>query len=101
MVYSAKCERYPTLLAERPVLAVFHECSSVCAIAKTVGGVMLVKFSDAAPVETRTVEIAQALVALMEGRAGIRQVDRSKLEPYLGPGIARRFADIFDRVQNR
>ena len=92
---------YPTLLAGRPVLAIFHERSSVCAIAEAVGGVMLVKFSDVAPVETKTVEITQALVALMEGRAGIRQVDKSKLEPYLGPGIARRFADIFDRVQNR
>jgi Glycosyl transferase 4-like domain len=91
---------YPTLLAKRPVLAIFHELSSVCAIAEAVGGVMLVKFGDAIPVETKAGEITQALAVLTEGVARIHRVDSSKLEPYLGPAIAGRFADIFDRVQN-
>ena len=90
---------YPTLLAERPVLAIFHERSSVCSIADAVGGVLLFVLGDAAPVETKVVEIAQSLAALMERQAVIRPLDRGKLEPYLGPAIARRFADIFDRVQ--
>lgn len=89
---------YPSLLAERPVLSLFHEQSSLCSIAETVGGVKLVKFGDATPVTSKIEEIAEAMVAMAEGRAAIRRVDRSKLEPYLGPAIARRFADIFDHV---
>lgn len=91
---------YPTLLAERPVLAIFHEQSDLCAITETVGGVMLVKFGNASPVTTKVDEIAQSLVALAEDRAKIAQVDSGKLESYLGPAIARRFADIFDQVRN-
>ena len=87
------------LLAERPVLALFHERSNVCSIADAVGGVALLKFGDSSPVETMVEQIAQTLAALMEGRAAVRPVDRSKLEPYLGSAIARRFADILDRVQ--
>jgi len=90
---------YPTLLAKRPVLAIFHERSSVCAIAEAVGGILLVKFGDAAPVATKVADIAGALADLAEGRAALRQVDNSKLEPYLGTAIAGRFADIFDRVR--
>lgn len=90
---------YPMLLAERPVLALFHERSNVCSIADAVGGVALLKFGDLSPAETMVEQIAQTLAALMEGRAAVRPVDRSKLEPYLGSAIARRFADILDRVQ--
>jgi hypothetical protein len=88
---------YPMLLAGRPVLAVFHEHSSVCSIAEAVGGVMLVKFG-ATPVENNVDAIAQSLTALVEGRVAIRPADSNQLKPYLGPAIARRFADIFDRV---
>jgi len=89
---------YPSLLTKRPVLGIFHAQSNLCSIAEAIGGVLLVKFDDVASVETKVGEIAQSLVTLAEGRAIIRQIDRSQLKPYVGPAIAHRFADIFDRV---
>jgi hypothetical protein len=89
---------YPSLLTKRPVLGIFHAQSNLCSIAEAIGGVLLVQFDDVTPVETKVKEIAQSLTALAEGWAAIRQIDDSQLELYLGPAIARRFADIFDRV---
>lgn len=89
---------YPALLAKRPIMAIFHEDSSVCPIAETIGGVMLTKFGDGIPVESKVEEITQSLAAMIEGRAAIRKVDRNRIEPFLGPAIARRFADVFNRL---
>ena len=89
---------YPVLLAGRPVLGVFHEASSVCEIAAAVGGVALVRYSTAQPVETRVEAIAATLRGLMRDPAGAGQADLTRLEPFLGPAIAGQFAAVFDRV---
>ena len=92
---------YPVLLAKRPLLGVFHEASSVCAIAEEVGGVQMVKFGSAHPVETKVAEIARAIETIANKSGPTARADFIRLAPYLGPAITRRFADIFERVLER
>ena len=88
---------YPALLANRPILAVFHEKSSVCSIAREVGGIKLVTFSDERPVESVVSEIVGAIEGLTNG-CQVDRADLNKLEPFLGPAIARQYANIFERI---
>jgi glycosyltransferase involved in cell wall biosynthesis len=87
---------YPGLLSGRPVLAIYHEGSSVCEIAERVGGVRLIKFGASRPVENCVGEIAQALVDLASNPSSVGAVDIKLMEPYLAPAIARQFAAAFE-----
>ncbi len=92
---------YPALLAERPLLGVFHERSSVCAVMREVGGGKLVTFSDMAPVETKVAEIAHSLKTLILHPEAVGTIAHAQIAPYLGPAIAKQFADIFNQVVER
>jgi glycosyltransferase involved in cell wall biosynthesis len=92
---------YPGLLSGRPVLAIYHEGSSVCRIAESVGGVRLVKFGHGQPVETCVEDIAQALIDLCRNPRSAGSADTKMLEPYLGAQIAKQFAATFDEVVER
>jgi Glycosyl transferase 4-like domain len=92
---------YPALLANRPVLGVFHEESSVCSISKEVGGVKLVTFGQGRPVESSIPEIANAIKILADGHLVADRADLTKLEPFLGPAIARKYAGIFEEVLDK
>jgi hypothetical protein len=92
---------YPVLLANRPVLGIFHEDSSVCSISEEVGGVKLVKFGGARPVESTIVEIADAIETLANGGQPAERADLTKLGSFLGPAIARQYAAIFEHVLSK
>ena len=92
---------YPVLLAKRPVLGIFHEESSVCSIAEDVGGIQLVKFTRACSLASQIPEIASAIELIAQKPQATPRANLGKLEPYFGPGIARRFADIFQQVLER
>ena len=87
---------FPALLAQRPLLGIFHEESSVCPIAEDVGGVCLVKFGGERPVAACMSEIAKAIETLVETPGVAGRADLNKLEPFLGPAIAQRFATLFE-----
>ncbi|NOT58257.1 MAG: hypothetical protein HOP18_26945, partial [Deltaproteobacteria bacterium] len=89
---------YPALLAERPLLGIFHEGSSVCEVMREVGSGKLVTFNDAEPVDTKIAEITTMLTTLLLHPDAVGPVAQARVAPYLGPAIAKRFADIFNRV---
>jgi Glycosyltransferase Family 4 len=89
---------YPALLAARPLFGIFHERSSVCEVMREVGGGKLVTFSDTEPVDTKVVEIASMLTTVLVQPEAIAPIAHERIAPYLGPAIAKRFADIFDHV---
>lgn len=89
---------YPLLLAGRPILGVLHEQSSACDVARSVGGVRLVTYGEGRPVEALVGEIAAAASALARDPESAGKPDAARLAPYLGPAIAGRFADVFERV---
>jgi hypothetical protein len=92
---------YPVLLARRPVLGVFHEESSMCQIAEAVGGIKLVKFVRGRSLTPKISEIATAIQLIAEKPQATGRADLRSLEPYMGPAIARRFADVFQQVLQR
>jgi hypothetical protein len=89
---------YPSLLSGRPMLGIFHAHSSVCRIAESAGGVMLVTFDETTTVASKTEEIAMALLSMVRDPARVPPVDQEVLRPYLGEEIARRFAAVFDSI---
>jgi hypothetical protein len=94
---------FPLLLARRPVLAVYHEMSTVTDVLATVAGppsVRLITYSEAERVGTKVEAIARALGALVEQpvwREG--DVSPRALEAYLAPALAGQLAAVFDRVR--
>lgn len=93
---------YPALLAKRPILALFHEASSVVSILRTAASaptVRLVAYGDGPPVEASVGEVAshlRALAAACAYRAG--DVELERVENVSARQLARQLAAVFDRV---
>jgi glycosyltransferase involved in cell wall biosynthesis len=93
---------YPGLLAERPILAVYHEASSVVPILRRAArppAVTLVTYGDAARAESRVEAICEALASLVEQPAyEPGMVDMAVVDEYSAETQARRLAGVLDRV---
>jgi len=106
---------YPALLAERPLLAVFHRESTVVAIlrkAANPGSLRLVTYDEERPVATKVEEIygelhslvaLVALVAMVKstGSKAAAAVDPSAFDEYSARSLARRLANLFTEVVSR
>jgi hypothetical protein len=93
---------YPALLAERPLLALYHEASSVTRILRQYTRpptVRAIAFDGATPVASRTGDVADALRALADGaeyRAG--DVDPAAVADYSARTLAGRLAALLSQV---
>ncbi len=58
---------FPCIMAKKPLLAVYHEASSVVEILHKIGAGRLVIYSDSAPAETKVEAISEALTSLVTG----------------------------------
>jgi hypothetical protein len=58
---------FPNLLARRPLLAMFHEASSVCDIIRLARTGHLITFNDRQPVGTKVDKIADAIGSFLQG----------------------------------
>src|SRR5438309_1334361 len=93
---------YPALLAKRPMLALFHEASSVVDILRHVGReptVRLVTYGDAPP-EPRDVSTVVGHLAALARRPVYepRDVRLDRAADVSACALARRLAGVFDRV---
>ncbi len=91
---------YPALLAGPPVLAIFHEASTVCRVVREAGGALLVTYGDGprANVSSRVAEIEVALSTVLERPGTVPAPRKGALDPNLAPTIAARFAEVFEQV---
>ena len=93
---------YPGLLARRPVLAVYHEGSTVSSIVRRVSrppSVRLITYDDEQRAGSRTEEIAEALTALLTNATyDPSAVDLTALGDYSAESLAGRLAGVLDRV---
>jgi len=93
---------YPALLAKRPLLAVYHEASSVADILRRFSRpptCRVVTFSEATSLSARTPQIEAAIAALLESPAyNASDVDASVFAEYSAPVLAGRLADVLSRV---
>jgi hypothetical protein len=93
---------YPALLARRPILALFHEASSVVSILRAAGcepSVRVLTYGDGEPDDALIAEAAchlRALATAGDYRAGDVALDR--VEAVSARQLARQLARVFDRV---
>jgi len=91
---------FPALLAGRPMIAVYHEASTVVGMLRAAApqpASHLITFGEARPVETVTGCIADALRRLEEVRGAI-VVNRAALEPWAATTLAGTLARVCDRI---
>lgn len=90
---------FPLILAQRPILAVFHEASTVNSILRETGAGESVSFGDGRPPESVVPQIHDRLVTLVrEGGAFPHRPDLDAFRPYTGRAMAERLAGVFDSV---
>jgi glycosyltransferase involved in cell wall biosynthesis len=91
---------FPALLANRPILAVYHEHSTVVPMLRAAAptAASVIAFSDARPVVECASCIADAIVALTDGARDAVRIDRHALEPWSAYVLAGRLASVCDRV---
>lgn len=91
---------FPNILARRPMLAVYHEASTVCAIVRTANAGELVTYSDESRAEAHAAEIAEAIVRLQTppGTYDPARVRWDHFEEYSARNMTRQLAAIFDEV---
>ncbi len=93
---------YPALLAQRPILALFHEASSVVSILRAAASepsVRVVTYGDGPPPDARTAEVAghlRAIAASCEYHSG--DVVLARVDDVSARSLARQLAAVFDRV---
>lgn len=90
---------YPGLLAEKPILAIYHEKSSVCEITKTSGRVHLVSFGDHDHnVNSKIKFIIEGIEHVLIHEDTLPPLNLSAIKPYTAKVITQGFASVFDQV---
>ena len=90
---------FPYLLSDRPVLAVFHESSSVGQILNNVRGTQFVGFNDTEPPQTKIEEIFAKLQLLVPGATENTSHSRHyNLAPYTTRAMTSKLAEAFERA---
>jgi len=96
---------FPLLLAGRPLLAVYHEASTVADVIERASRprtVKLVRFSDQERAEAKVEEIYGHLLTLAERPAGPSDAgDLNGLHEFFAETLAGRLADVLNRVAER
>ena len=93
---------FPNILARRPMLAIYHEDSTVCDIVREAHAGELVTYSDEEPAERHVAEIATALRRVVTpGSYSPDRVRWDHFEEYSARNMTRRLASIFDDVVGR
>ncbi len=85
---------YPYLLARKPLLAVFHEQSSVVSLIRKVGGGSAVTFASGEKVETIGDRILQQ-VEITDGRFPQIPLNEVAFQPFTAEAQAKQLADFF------
>jgi hypothetical protein len=93
---------FPLLLARRPLLAAYHDASSVTQLLGRVGrgpSIRLVNYTDDRRADTTVPQLTEAFAAIAQGMTWQEgDVDLSELTPYFASTLAGRLASVFDRA---
>ncbi len=90
---------YPYILADRPLLAIFHEASPAATMLREIGAGQLVEFGSAGD-DIAVSKTQKALIEIGNHRLA-SQTDWTKFEQYSARSMARKLAEFFDIVCNR
>ena len=92
---------FPALLANRPLLAVYHEQSPAIDVLRAAApppAARVMSFSDARPVESVVGCIADALAGVASSAGEPVHINRGALDPWSARSLAGRLASVCDRV---
>lgn len=93
---------YPALLAERPLLAAFHEASSVVEILRRVGGgsaIHLVTYDDGGPCTAERIEcLSRHLATIVRQPASTACLDLRPIEDVSARALARQLCGVLDHI---
>jgi len=89
---------YPYILSRRPVLAVFHENSSVVDILRQTNAGTAATFTNDTAVSTLAGRVYEAWTPMLEHLPYTPETDWEAFEPYTDREMTRRQVAVFDRV---
>lgn len=89
---------YPYILSRRPVLAVFHEKSSVVDILRQTDAGKAVTFTNDTPKDALAEDVFDAWTPMLERLPYTPDTDWEAFEPYTAREMTRRQVAVFDRV---
>lgn len=93
---------FPYILAERPLLAVFHEASNVIQTLRETGAGIWVDFGSVHPAETRAEQILLALQDCLVKNTPRRATALSEVfEPFTARAMTKRLVQVFERSLER
>ena len=97
--YYTASKIFPNILANRPLLAIFHEESTVVEMVRETGAGTVVTFDAQNPPVAHTEEIAEALQQVLALPRGYRPPTQwDAFEPYTTRSMAQQLATVFDGV---
>lgn len=90
---------FPCILARRPLLAMYHEASTVVEFVRRSGAGEVITYSDEEPVGQHVSRIHDRLVALLEGRsASLAAPHTAAFDDMTARAMTARLAAVLDRV---
>jgi hypothetical protein len=92
---------YPYVLSRRPVLAAFHENSSVVDILRATGAGTAVTFDGRTDPEALAQDILAAWTPMLERLPYTPDTDWDAFRPYTAEAMTRRQVEVFDRAVSR
>lgn len=92
---------YPYILSRRPVLAAFHQNSSVVEILRQTGAGTAVTFDGRTDQDTLAQEVLAAWTPMLERLPYTPDTDWDVFQPYTAEAMTRRQVDVFDQVVSR
>lgn len=92
---------FPNLLANRPLLAVYHEKSTVVDFVEQAGRGPVITYSDDQPAGTKIEQITQRLREILTGPASLPELGLSRFEGLTARAMAERLVRVFDGVLER
>lgn len=92
---------FGNLLANRPLLAIYHEKSTVVEYVEQAGRGPVVTYSDMEPAATKVEEIAHRIAELVNCPGAVPRLDLTRFEGLTAKAMARRLAVVFDAVLAR
>ena len=87
---------FPYVLAQKPLLAVFHEDSSVVSILRDVSGEEVISFNSAEGPAARREEIYRRMETIAQGSSNNNSINWEALAPYTTNAMAKRLAQELD-----
>jgi hypothetical protein len=97
-IYYAASKIFPYILARKPILAFFHEKSSVVKILKETRAGEIVTFNLEGDLEEKTLEILKSLEKILNSNCA-PAVQWDQFEQYTTKAMTKRLAEVFRSIQ--